>query len=57
MFGYITDLDRVEMKQLYEIEAEGDDLQGLLYHFLDELLYMFCAEPFLVAKVKCKNYT
>lgn len=51
MFGYMTELDKVEMTQSYEIEAEAEDLPGLLFHFLDELLFMFCAEPYLVARV------
>ncbi|KAG7200236.1 hypothetical protein KM043_017713 [Ampulex compressa] len=50
MFGYMTDLERVEITQVHHVEAEGHDLQSLLFHFLDELLFMFCAEPFLVAK-------
>lgn len=51
MFGYMTEIDSVDIIMTHDIEAEGDDIQGLLYHFLDELLFMFCAEPFLVAKV------
>ncbi|XP_020288999.1 protein archease-like [Pseudomyrmex gracilis] len=50
MFGYMTDLERVEIKQVHHVEAEGHDIMSLLYHFLDELLFMFCAEPYLVAK-------
>ena len=51
MFGYMTDLERVQMTQLHHVEAEGHDLESLLFHFLDELLFMFSAEPFIVAKV------
>lgn len=51
MFGYMTELDRVEMTQMHHIEAEGDDMESLLFHFLDELLYMFSAEPYIIAKV------
>jgi SHS2 domain-containing protein len=51
MFNYMTELERVEVKQVYHVVAEGHDMQSLLFHFLDELLFMFCAEPFLVAKV------
>jgi SHS2 domain-containing protein len=39
------------MTTSHEITAEGHDMLSLLFHFLDELLFMFCAEPFLVAKV------
>lgn len=51
MFGYMTDLERVQMTQLHRIETEGHDMESLLFHFLDELLFMFSAEPFIVAKV------
>ncbi|XP_031840311.1 protein archease [Nomia melanderi] len=50
MFGYMTDLERVQMTQVNYIEAEGHDMESLLFHFLDELLFIFSAEPFLVAK-------
>ncbi|XP_012263767.2 protein archease-like [Athalia rosae] len=57
MFGYMTDLDKVEMKEIHHLEAEGHDLQSLLFHFLDELLFMFSAEHFLVArKVKITEF-
>jgi SHS2 domain-containing protein len=50
MFGYMTELDKVEILEKHEIEAQADDLDGLLYHFLDELLFLFSAEPFLICK-------
>ncbi|CAK9807221.1 Protein archease-like [Anthophora plagiata] len=50
MFGYMTDLERVQMTEVQQIEAEGHDKESLLFHFLDELLFMFSAEPFLIAK-------
>lgn len=48
MFGYMTELDTVEIRQCYKITASGDDIDNLFYHFLDELLFLFSAEPFLV---------
>ncbi|XP_078041427.1 protein archease isoform X3 [Augochlora pura] len=57
MFGYMTDLERVEIATKHDIEAEGHDLDSLLFHFLDELLYMFSAEQFIVAKkVQITNF-
>nr|XP_033333393.1 protein archease-like isoform X1 [Megalopta genalis] len=57
MFGYMTDLERVEITKVHNIEAEGHDLESLLFHFLDELLYMFSAEQFIVAKkVQITNF-
>lgn len=71
MFGYMTELPSVEIKQSAEIEAEGHDLESLLFHFLDELLFLFCCEPNLICsnlkisefkmegeeyRIKCKCY-
>ncbi|XP_065214707.1 protein archease-like [Planococcus citri] len=50
MFGYITTIEYVEMKDVFDIEAEGHDLDSLLFHFLDEFLFNFCAEPFFIAR-------
>ena len=50
MGGYMTDLDTVEMSEEQEINAEGHDLESLLFNFLDEVLFLFCAEPFLTSK-------
>ncbi len=51
MFGYMTDLDTVEDRRSEEITAEGDDMESLLFHFLDEFLFLFSADPFFVPKV------
>lgn len=71
MFGYMTEIESVEIKQSAEIEASGHDLESLLFHFLDELLFLFSCEPFLICskvvieefitegedcKIRCKCY-
>lgn len=50
MFGYMTEIETVDILEKHEIEAQAEDLDGLLYHFLDELLFLFSAEPFLICK-------
>ena len=50
MFGYMTELETVEILEKHEIEASSEDLDGLLYRFLDELLFLFSAEPYLICK-------
>jgi len=50
MFGYMTDIDTVEMKMQTTIEAEGDDIEGLLFHFLDEWLFIFSADDFFIPR-------
>lgn len=48
MFGYMTEIETVEIKATHIIVAEGHDLESLLFQFLDELLFMFSCEPFLI---------
>ncbi|XP_041668036.1 protein archease [Cheilinus undulatus] len=56
MFGYMTDTETVEPIDTVDIESEGDDLESLLFHFLDDWLYKFCADPFFVPReVKVLN--
>lgn len=50
MFGYMTELNYVQIKEVHTVEATADDMMGLLYHFLDELLFLFSVEPFLICK-------
>lgn len=50
MFGYMTQLETVDIKKCYQIEVQGDDMEGLLFRYLDELLFLFSAEPFLICK-------
>lgn len=52
MFGYMTtDYNTVEMVEEQELEAEGEDLESLLFHFLDEWLFLFSAEPFFIPRI------
>ncbi|CAI8043568.1 Protein archease [Geodia barretti] len=50
MFGYMTELSTVEETGTETIEAEGHDLESLLFKFLDEFLFLFSAEPFFTPK-------
>jgi len=34
----------------YKIEASGHDMESLLFHFLDEWLFAFSAEPFFIPR-------
>merc|ERR1712055_61887 len=56
-FGYMTEIETVDMEMGLEIEAEGDDVDGLLFHFLDEFLFSFSAEPFFIPrKIEILNF-
>ena len=51
MYGYITEnIVTVEMIDSHTIKANGEDLESLLFHFLDELLFIFSAQPFFIAR-------
>ena len=50
MFGYMTEIDSVDMCNKINIEAQGDDMESLLFHFLDEWLFLFSAEPFFIPR-------
>ena len=51
MFGYMTEIDKVSPSFKETVTAEGDDILSLLYHFLDEWLFLFSAEPFFIPRV------
>lgn len=51
MFGYMTDLNLLQNKKQVDIKAEGHDAESLLYNFLDECLYQFGGDGFMMRKV------
>ena len=55
MYGYMTEIDKVDIEGSEEIEAQGQDLPSLLFHFLDEFLFLFSAEPFFIARVSIQQ--
>jgi len=56
MFGYITDLSTIEIDTNLVIEVSGQDLQNLLYVFMDEFLYRFATDLFVAKEVKINNF-
>ncbi|XP_041711212.1 protein archease isoform X3 [Coregonus clupeaformis] len=51
MFGYMTDTETVEPIDTVEVESEGDDMESLLFHFLDDWLFKFSADLFFIPRV------
>lgn len=56
MFAYMTEINYVDLHEAHQIEAQGEDLESLLFHFLDEFLFLFSCEPFLIARVRCASF-
>ena len=50
MSGYQTEIESIEMSKKEVLEANGEDMLSLLFHLLDEFLFLFCAEPFFIAR-------
>ncbi|KAL7876986.1 hypothetical protein SRHO_G00036290 [Serrasalmus rhombeus] len=50
MFGYMTDTETVEPIDTMEVESEGEDLESLLFHFLDDWLFKFSADAFFIPR-------
>ena len=44
MFNYMTPLEKVDIVRSVDVHATGHDMLDLLYHLLDEFLYMFSTE-------------
>jgi len=53
MFGYMTDIKTVDIDPsvTFEFEAEGHDLDSLLYNMMDEFLYRFATEEIICREV------
>ncbi len=43
---------KVKEEKKKNIKIEGRDFESLLYNFLEEILYLFDAENFLISKIK-----
>ena len=53
MFGYMTDIETVQMlsEETIEIQMDAeDDLLNFLFKWLDEWLFLFSAEPFFIPR-------
>ncbi len=53
-FDTIVDISRVEPKEEFEIELTANNVQDLLYRFLNELLYLFDTKKAVFSKFKAE---
>jgi len=50
MFNYMTDVNGVLPKKFVEVTAEGSDIESLLFHLLDEFLFLSATDDFFMAR-------
>lgn len=48
----MIDLDTVREEETRPVEAEGEDLEELLFDWLDELIFLFSAHTFVTRKLQ-----
>lgn len=51
MFGYMVELEEIDGDLEISVVAEGHDLHSLLYNFMDECLYIFHTEHFVMKQL------
>ncbi|KAK1444823.1 archease domain containing protein [Babesia gibsoni] len=52
MYGYMTDLSLVEPSRSKRLELEANTLPNLLFHFMDECLYIYSSEYFIARYIR-----
>jgi SHS2 domain-containing protein len=56
MFSIIAELDNVEEKVSRRVEVDGDDAEGLLFEWLNSLLYYFDVETLLFKRFDITDF-
>jgi SHS2 domain-containing protein len=54
LYHTIVDLDVIDPKKSFEYEWEAEDLNGLLYDYLDDLIFYFDTKKILLSKIESK---
>ncbi|UCH57176.1 MAG: archease [Candidatus Bathyarchaeota archaeon] len=54
MFNAMTPLEGIEGRESRAVEVEGDDIESLLFNFLDELLYVHETELIVFSGLEVK---
>ncbi len=55
LFGIMTDISSFRPKKPVEITASGQDLESLLYSWLEELIYIFDTSGIVMARIEVSN--
>ncbi len=54
LFDVMVNVRKIELRECREVEVEEEDLEGLLYSFLEELLFIYDTEGLVFGQVKVK---
>lgn len=57
MYNLITDIERIDEKQVIDIETKGDSLDGLLVSYLNELIFQFDTYGFIGKKIEIITFS
>lgn len=56
MFNYMTPLEGIEARDVKRFSMYGDDMDSLMFHWLDELLFTFSTEFFVPRKLRILEF-
>lgn len=56
MFNYMTPLEGIEAKTMREYVMKGHDMESMMYHWLDELLFGFSTELFVPKRIEINKF-
>ena len=54
LYHTIVDLNQIDIKINFQREWKAEDLKGLLYDFLDDLIYLFDTEKLLLSVIEAE---
>ena len=52
VYETMTNIDSIDIKLKFEINVQSEDLQSLLYDYIDELLFIFDTQFLLFSKIQ-----
>lgn len=56
MFNYMTPLEGIKVKTMRQYVIKGHDMESMMYHWLDELLFGFSTELFVPKKIEISKF-
>ncbi len=57
LFGIMTDTDQFGPQESVEVSASGEDLESLLYSWLEELIYIFDTSNLIIVEIDVKDFS